>query len=172
MAGKVYNALFLCTGNSCRSIMAESLLNHLGQGRFRAFSAGSHPAGRVNPEALGALERRGISAGDPGSKTWDAFAEPGAPAMDFVITVCNNARDETCPAWPGGPMGAHWGVPDPAVFRGSAPETAALFDDVLGMLEKRISALVALPVESMDGAELKSRLEKIGESEPKAEPSP
>ena len=168
MAEKVHNALFLCTGNSCRSIMAETLLNHLGQGRFQAFSAGSRPAGSVNPEALAALERRGIAARNPRSKTWDEFAEPGAPVMDFVITVCDDARGEPCPVWPGGPMAAHWGMPDPAVFRGSAPETAAFFDKVLGMLERRIAALVALPVQSMDDAELKSRLKKIGE--PNAKP--
>ncbi len=162
MGGKVYTALFLCTGNSCRSIMAESLLNHLGQGRFQAFSAGSHPAGRVNPEALAALERRGIAARDPKSKTWDEFAEPGAPVMDFVITVCDNARGETCPVWPGGPMAAHWGVPDPALFRGSPSETEALFDDVLGMLERRVVALAGLPVARLSGAGLNKRLTEIG----------
>ncbi|MCH7550516.1 MAG: arsenate reductase ArsC [Proteobacteria bacterium] len=162
MAERVTNVLFLCTGNSCRSIIAEALLNDLGQGRFRAFSAGSHPAGRVNPRALRALERRGFPADGLRSKSWDEFAAEDAPVMDFIITVCDNAAGEVCPAWPGGPLGAHWGIPDPAVFSGTEEETEKVFDDVIAMLERRINALTGLPLDTLDADELHPRLGDIG----------
>jgi len=162
MADAVKNVLFLCTGNSCRSIIAEALLNHLGGGRFRAFSAGSHPAGTVNPRALAALGRRGVPAGSPSSKPWDVFAGPKAPAMDFIITVCDNAAGETCPIWPGRPASAHWGVPDPALFSGTDRQAEAVFDDTVRTLEARIRALLALPPEALAGAGAKRRLAEIG----------
>ncbi len=162
MANAVKNVLFLCTGNSCRSIIAEALLNHLGGDRFRAFSAGSHPAGTVNPRALAALERRSVPAGSPNSKPWDEFAGPKAPVMDFIITVCDNAAGETCPIWPGRPASAHWGVPDPALFVGTDRQTEAAFDATLRALEARIRALLALPPRELAGAGAKRRLAEIG----------
>ena len=162
MVDRTFNVLFLCTGNSCRSILAESLLNYLGRGRFRAYSAGSHPAGLVNPEAIATLERRDLPTDGFRSKSWDEFAAAGAPAMDFVITVCDNAAGETCPVWPGLPLSAHWGIPDPALFRGGAGETAAFFDEVLGMLETRIAALAALPLDRLPESKIAERLAAIG----------
>jgi arsenate reductase len=162
MADRIYNVLFLCTGNSCRSIIAEALLNGLGQGRFRAFSAGSHAAGKVNPRALEALQKRGLPTGGYSSKSWDEFAAAGAPVMDFIVTVCDNAAGEVCPAWPGGPLSAHWGVPDPAVFSGTEEETEKVFDDVITMLERRIRDLTALPLSALSGPALARRLSEIG----------
>ena len=162
MADRVYNVLFLCTGNSCRSVIAEALLNHLGQGWFQAYSAGSHPAGRVNPRALRALEKRRFPADGLRSKSWDEFAAQGAPVMDFIVTVCDNAAAEVCPAWPGGPVSAHWGVPDPAVFSGTEEETEKVFDDVIAVLERRINALTRLPLDTLDADELHPRLGDIG----------
>ncbi|MBI1985126.1 MAG: arsenate reductase ArsC [Rhodospirillales bacterium] len=161
MADAVKNVLFLCTGNSCRSIIAEALLNHLGQGRFRAFSAGSHPAGTVNPKTLQALGRRDIPAPGARSKSWDEFAAPKAPKMDFIITVCNNAAGEACPVWPGRPAAGHWGVADPGGLEGNPGETAA-FDDTVRTLEARIAAFLDLPLDQLSGAELKRHLNEIG----------
>ncbi len=148
MAGQTVNVLFLCTGNSCRSIIAESLLNHLGGNHFAGFSAGSHPTGGVNPWAIRALEKRGLPTHGLESKSWDAFAagnEPEAAVMDVIITVCDNAANEVCPVWPGGPVSAHWGLADPAGFEGDDAEKAALFDATLNHMERLIRGFLELP---------------------------
>jgi arsenate reductase len=155
------NVLFLCTGNSARSILAESLLNRLGNGRFRAFSAGSMPTGRVNPHAIELLCGPGYGTDGLRSKSWSEFAAPGAPVMDLIITVCDNAAGEVCPIWPGHPTSTHWGVPDPAAVHGSPAEIKAAFSDACGKLERRIRQLVDLPVDQLDSAALKSRLDEI-----------
>lgn len=152
MMQPVVNVLFLCAGNSARSILAEALLNHLGGGRYRAFSAGSRPVGRVNPLALDCLRDRGLPPSGLRSKGWEAFANAGAPAMDLVITVCDNAAGETCPVWPGHPMTAHWGVPDPAAAEGTDASKRAAFAAAAKALEDRIRRLVALPIASIDRA--------------------
>jgi len=139
------NVLFLCTGNSCRSSIAEALLNHLDGSRFNGYSAGSHPAGRVNPGAIQALKRQGIAAHGLRSKNWDEFDTAGAPVMDVIITVCDNAAGETCPVWPGHPLTAHWGLSDPALFKGTDEETAAVFDATLHQLEGLIRGFLDLP---------------------------
>lgn len=162
MNAKVFNVLFLCTGNSARSIMAEAILNAKGQGRFRAFSAGSHPVGVVNRHAIEMLRRAKLPTEGLRSKDWSEFAGPGAPALDFVFTVCDNAAGEVCPIWPGQPMTAHWGLPDPAAFTGNEAETAARFAEVYRMLERRIGLFVSLPVESLDRLSLQARLREIG----------
>lgn len=136
-----YNVLFLCTGNSARSIMAEVMLNHLGEGRFHAYSAGSHPAGRVNPLAIETLDAMGMPAEGMRSKSWDEFAAPGAPSMDFIVTVCDNAAGETCPAWPGKPVTAHWSVEDPAAVQGSEEQKRAAFRDAAALLHRRVELL-------------------------------
>jgi arsenate reductase len=156
------NVLFLCTGNSARSIMAEALMNHLGAGRFRAFSAGSMPKGEVNPHALPLVRTLGFKDEDFRSKPWDEFAAPGAPPLDFVITVCDNAAGEVCPIWPGQPITAHWGVPDPAAATGSAAEIAVAFGDAARQLRNRIELLVDLPTERLDRMSLQTRLRDIG----------
>ncbi|GAB4371251.1 MAG: arsenate reductase ArsC [Kiloniellaceae bacterium] len=161
----VYNVLFLCTGNSARSIMAESILRQDGAGRFAAYSAGSHPAGQVNPHALAALKTAGYAADGLRSKNWDEFARPGAPAMHFVFTVCDNAAGEVCPVWPGQPMTAHWGIDDPAAVHGSEAEKQAAFLLALRYLKNRISAFLALPVDSIDRLALQSKLRAIGHGE-------
>jgi arsenate reductase len=171
MAEKVYNVLFLCTGNSARSIMAECILNREGRGRFRAFSAGSHPTGKINPFALSLLIKLNHSTGELRSKRWEEFTGPGAPALDFVFTVCDNAAGEACPVWPGQPMTAHWGVPDPAAAEGSDTEKAALFADVYRMLATRIGIFVNLPVASLDKLSLQRRLEEIGKTKGPVEPA-
>lgn len=145
MSDRPLNVLFLCTGNSCRSSLAEQLLNHLGQGRFVGYSAGSQPTGRVNPYAVQALERRGVPTEGLTSKSWDQFGESDATKMDIVITVCDNARGEVCPIWPGHPVSAHWGLSDPAEFKGSDSETHAVFDATLNKLEQLITGLLELP---------------------------
>lgn len=160
---KVYNVLFLCTGNSARSIMAESILQREGQGRFRAFSAGSRPRGTVAPEALALLERNNYPTGHLASKSWDAFARDGAPEMDFVFTVCDDAAGETCPVWPGQPLSAHWGVPDPVAFVADAKQRALFFADVYRMLNNRISIFCALPLRALDRLTLQKKLNAIGE---------
>jgi arsenate reductase len=164
---KPYNVLFLCTGNSCRSIMAEAMMNRVGAGKFRAFSAGSHPSGQVNPHALALLKRMNHSVEGLRSKPWDEFSRqsnPDAPELDFVFTVCDNAAGEVCPIWPGQPMSAHWGMPDPAVFVGSEAETAVVFADTYRMLNNRISLFVNLPLRSLDKLSLQKRLDQIGKT--------
>jgi protein-tyrosine-phosphatase len=156
--------LFLCTGNSARSIMAEAILNREGKGRFRAFSAGSHPKGEVNPYTLRLLERLNYDTRGARSKSWDEFAREGAPDMDFVFTVCDDAAGEVCPVWPGQPMTAHWGVPDPASVTGSDAEKAAAFADIYRMLSTRISVFVSLPIASLDRLTLQRRLDAIGKA--------
>jgi arsenate reductase len=161
-----FNVLFLCTGNSARSIMAEALLNHWGRGKFRAFSAGSFPTGRVNPFALDLLARMGIDAGDARSKSWDEFAAPGAPPLHFVFTVCDNAAGEVCPVWPGQPMTAHWGLADPAAVEGSDVDKALAFRTAFNALEHRIKAFASLPLASLDRMKLQAAIEDIGRSLP------
>jgi arsenate reductase len=157
-----YNVLFLCTGNSARSIMAEAVLNRLGKGKFVAYSAGSFPNGTVNPHALALLKRLDFSTEDFRSKSWDEFAMAGAPQMDFVFTVCDNAANETCPVWPGHPMTAHWGVADPATVEGNEAMAAEAFRDAFRILERRIELFASLPMKSLDRLALKKRLDEIG----------
>ena len=157
-----YNVLFLCTGNSARSILAEALLNHRGAGRFRAFSAGSFPKGAVNPLALDLLKQVGLPTDDLRSKSWDEFARPGAPAMDFIFTVCDNAAGEVCPVWPGKPVTAHWGIADPAAVEGTEAEKAAAFRRALLELEARIELFTQLPIADLDHLKLKEKLKEIG----------
>ncbi|HTR67433.1 MAG TPA: arsenate reductase ArsC [Terriglobales bacterium] len=159
-----YNVLFLCTGNSARSIMAEAILNFKGRPSFTAYSAGSHPSGKVRPEALRELEMARIPTNGLRSKSWDEFARPGAPQLDFIFTVCDNAAKEVCPVWPGQPMTAHWGVPDPAAVRGSAEEIQRAFRDAFFMLERRISLFLSLPLKSLDSLALKQELDNIGQT--------
>ncbi len=166
MNDKVYNVLFLCTGNSARSILAEALLDRWGQGKFRGYSAGSHPTGKVNPLALAILERHDFSTEGLRSKAWDEFAVAGAPQMDFVFTVCDNAANEVCPVWPGQPMTAHWGVADPAAVEGSEMEKIQAFREALRVLEKRIQAFVNLPVPLLDRIKLKQEIDQIGKLAP------
>lgn len=162
MADRVYNVLFLCTGNSARSIMAEVVLQQLGRGRFIAFSAGSHPTGSVHPLAIETLQRMRLPTEALRSKGWDEFAAPGAPALDFVFTVCDKAAGEVCPAWPGQPMTAHWGVEDPAAFVGPAEKQRELFRNVLVQLSRRIELLLCLPFEKLDRMSLQKQLSDIG----------
>jgi protein-tyrosine-phosphatase len=162
VAGKIYTALFLCTGNSARSIMAEALLNAMGRGRFRAYSAGSHPKGKVHPLAIELIEQHGLPAGNLRSKKWDESAQPGAPHMDFVFTVCDNAAGEACPVWPGRPVTAHWGIPDPAAVGGSDQEKRRASLDAFTQLRARISLLLDLPLSCLDQQSLQKRLVDIG----------
>lgn len=157
-----YRVLFLCTGNSARSIMAESILNREGQGRFVAYSAGSRPRGQVAPEAATLLDRHGLETGHLRSKDWSEFARADAPTLDFVFTVCDDAAGETCPVWPGQPMTAHWGVPDPVAAEGSEQMRALAFADAFRMLSTRISIFVSLPLRSLDRLTLQRRLDDIG----------
>ena len=159
-----YNVLFLCTGNSARSIMAEALLRHSGQGRFRAFSAGSQPKGEVHPLALETLERSHLPTAGLRSKSWNEFSGPDAPKLDFVFTVCGNAAREQCPYWPGQPMTAHWGVDDPAAAEGSEQERLRAFTRAFRELDARIKLFTSLPLESLDGMALQERLREIGRS--------
>lgn len=165
MSERVYNVLFLCTHNSARSILAEALLNQLGAGRFRGFSAGSHPGAGPNPLALKVLEAEGLPTEGLSSKTWDVFAEPGAPTMDLVFTVCDDAAGEACPAWPGQPITAHWGIEDPSRVAGTDIQREAAFVTALRFLRNRISTLVALPIGSLDALTLTSRVREIGQGE-------
>jgi arsenate reductase (thioredoxin) len=160
-----FNVLFLCIGNSARSIMAEAILNKLGAGKFRAYSAGSQPKGRVNPHTIQLLQSLGYETSGYRSKSWSEFAKPGAPALDFVFTVCDNAAGETCPVWPGQPMTAHWGIPDPAEAEGSAAEIALAFKNAYRMLFQRLGILTALPIRSLDQLSLQTRLKEIGRME-------
>jgi len=161
-APRVLNMLFLCTGNSARSILAEAYLNMAGKGRFKAYSAGSKPWGRVNPLALELLDINRIDTSGLRSKSWDEFAKPGAPQMHFVFTVCDNAAAEPCPYWPGQPMTAHWGVPDPATVEGSDEEKRRAFRSALAVLSTRINLLLNLPVEKLERLALKKKMEEIG----------
>ena len=158
-----YNVLFLCTGNSARSIMAEAILNHKGRGRFTAYSAGSQPSGAVRPEAIRQLAEAHLPTAGLYSKSWDEFAKPGVPQLDFVFTVCDNAAKEVCPVWPGQPMTAHWGIPDPAAVRGTEEERAKAFRDAFFLLDRRISLFLSLPMQSLDRLALKHELDKIGQ---------
>jgi protein-tyrosine-phosphatase len=164
MTAEPLNVLFLCTGNSARSIMAECILNREGRGKFRAYSAGSQPLGHVHPLALNLLQRMNYDVSRLRSKPWDEFAAQGAPKLDFVFTVCDNAARETCPVWPGQPMSAHWGVPDPAKAEGNDAERALAFDDCYRMLNQRISIFVNLPLESLSRLSLQRHLDEIGRS--------
>jgi arsenate reductase len=160
---KVYNVLFICTGNSARSILAEATMNRFGQGRFRAFSAGSFPAGTVNPLTLKLLELQDIPTDGLRSKSWNEFATPDAPLLDFVFTVCDRAAGETCPIWPGQPMSAHWGVADPAAVEGDDTQKMLAFRKALLELENRIKIFMSLPLKSLDRIKLKSKLDEIGQ---------
>ena len=161
-ADRVYNVLFLCTGNSARSILGEALLNHVGGGRFMAFSAGSRPKGQINPRTLEILKEAGIATAGLRSKAWDEFAGPDAPKMDFVFTVCDDAAGETCPIWPGHPMTAHWGIEDPAAVSGPEFKQRQAFEDALRFLRNRIAAFINLPIASIDRMALGSKLRGIG----------
>lgn len=162
MSDKVYNVLFLCTANSARSILGEAIINKLGKGRFKGFSAGSQPRGEVNPHSVLLLEKLGHDTSFARSKSWDEFAEDGAEQMDFIFTVCDSAAAETCPIWPGHPATAHWGVPDPVAVEGTEAEIGAAFGDAYRMLERRISAFLSLPLASIDKLALKQKLSDIG----------
>ncbi|HLH89279.1 MAG TPA: arsenate reductase ArsC [Xanthobacteraceae bacterium] len=162
MADRSYNVLFLCTGNSARSIIAEAILNRVGMGRFRAYSAGSQPKREVSPETLRLLQGLDYDTSGLRSKSWSELARPGAPALDFVFTVCDNAAGETCPVWPGQPMTAHWGIPDPAEAAGTPAEIALAFKDAYRMLDQRIAAFAALPLRALDQLSLQRKLEEIG----------
>ena len=162
MSDTVFNVLFVCTANSARSILAEGLMNTLGGGRFKAYSAGSHPSGLVNPIALQTLAKLRIPVDGFRSKAWDEFAQPGAPRLDFVFTVCDRAAGEVCPVWPGQPMTAHWGVPDPATVQGSEADQVRAFTETALILRRRIELLAALPVRSLAGLSLQRELDTIG----------
>lgn len=166
MSEKTYNVLFLCTGNSARSIIAECVLNKLGRGRFRAFSAGSFPKGEVHPYAVELLRRQAFDTDALRSKSWNEFAAPGAPQLDFVFTVCDNARGEVCPIWPGQPMTAHWGMPDPAAAEGNEGERRLAFAETLRMLNNRVGAFVNLPLKSLDKLSLQKQIDGIGRDLP------
>lgn len=157
-----YNVLFLCTGNSARSIMAEAIMNWKGREHFTAYSAGSHPSGIVRPEALRLIEVANLSTAGLHSKSWDEFAKPDAPVMNFVFTVCDNAANEICPVWPGQPITAHWGVPDPAVVTRTPQEIERVFSQAFSILERRITLMLSLPLASLDSMALKSELNNIG----------
>lgn len=160
---KPFNVLFLCTGNSARSIMGEAILNKLGKGKFHAYSAGSQPKPAVNPYTIQLLQSLGYDTSGFRSKSWHEFAKPGAPALDFVFTVCDNAAGETCPVWPGQPMTAHWGIPDPAEAKGSTAEVALAFKDAYRMLFQRIGIFTALPLRSLDHLSLQNKVREIGQ---------
>ena len=164
MTDRLYNVLFLCTGNSARSILAEALINQLGRGRFRGFSAGSHPKGTVHPIALQLLQRMNFPTDGLRSKSWDEFAAPGSPELDFVFTVCDNAAGEVCPVWPGQPMTAHWGLPDPAAIEGTDLDKTKAFRETFIALERRISLFLALPISSLDRMSLVIKVRDIGKS--------
>jgi arsenate reductase (thioredoxin) len=169
MSKKIYNVLFLCTGNSARSILGEVLLNHLGKGQFQAYSAGSHPAGEVNPFAIELLQKNKLPVESLRSKSWDEFSAPGSPQFDFVFTVCDNAAGEVCPVWPGQPMTAHWGIDDPAAATGSDADKRKAFVTAFTQLSRRISLFISLPVDKLDKLSLKRQLDDIGRLREKGE---
>jgi arsenate reductase (thioredoxin) len=162
---RMYNVLFLCTGNSARSVIAEAILNKVGAGRFRAFSAGSQPKGRVNPHTLTLLRGIGYDVSGFRSKSWEEFARPGAPPLDFIFTVCDNAAGEACPVWPGKPMTAHWGIPDPAEATGTDAQIGQAFSEAYRMLNQRIGIFTSLPISQLDSLTLQNRLREIGRSQ-------
>lgn len=162
MSANTHSVLFICTGNSARSIMAEALMNHLGAGRFRAYSAGSHPSGAVHPVALQTLAKLHVPAEGFRSKNWDEFAQAGAPVLDFVFTVCDQAAGEVCPVWPGQPMTAHWGLPDPAAFDGPDDQKARVFMDTALTLKRRIELMLALPLATLDRLAIQHEIKGIG----------
>ena len=162
MSDSAYNVLYLCTGNSARSIMAEVMMNHIGKGRFVAYSAGSHPTGRVNPFAIETMKRMELPVDNLRSKSWDEFAAPGAPAIDFIFTVCDNAAGEVCPIWPGHPMTAHWAVEDPAAVEGSDEARLAAFQGAARLLKRRIELFCGMPLQTLDRLALQDRLTVIG----------
>ena len=170
MSQRPYNVLFLCTGNSARSILAEVLINHWGGGRFRGFSAGSHPKGAVHPMALELLKKMRLPSAGLRSKSWEEFAAPAGPPLDFVFTVCDNAAGEVCPYWPGQPMTAHWGVPDPAAVEGTDTQKWVAFRDAFKVLENRIKIFTSLPMGSLDRVKLQARLDAIGKTPAPEEP--
>ncbi len=163
MTDRVYNVLFLCTGNSARSILAESILNHAAHGRFRAYSAGTHPTGEVNPLAIDLLARQGIAVDRLRSKSWDEFAAPGAPMLDFVFTVCDRAAGEICPVWPGQPLTAHWGIPDPAAVRADAAAMRQAMSEAFRQLSRRISLFLSLPIDKLDAIAIRHEIHAIGQ---------
>jgi arsenate reductase len=165
MTAPPYKVLFLCTGNSARSVMAERLMDHWGKGRFQAYSAGSHPTGKVNPLAVEALTKARLPTEGLRSKSWDEFATPGAPHLDFVFTVCDQAADEVCPVWPGQPVTAHWGVPDPAAVRGSDEQRRHAFRETFHVLENRIKLFASLPIEKLDKLTLTNKVREIGKDQ-------
>lgn len=164
MTDRVFNVLFLCTGNSARSILAEAILNRIGAGRFKAYSAGSLPKGEVHPIALELLKKQNYDSSEMRSKDWAEFSTPESPRMDFVFTVCDNAANEVCPVWPGQPMTAHWGIPDPAAFEGADTEKFIAFADTLRMLARRIDIFINLPIQSLDKLSLQKQLGEIGKT--------
>ncbi|HZP70428.1 MAG TPA: arsenate reductase ArsC [Pseudolabrys sp.] len=166
MTEKIHNVLFLCTGNSARSVIAEAILNKIGAGHFHAYSAGSRPKGHVNPNTIRLLQGLGYDTRAFRSKSWSEFARPGAPALDFVFTVCDNAAGESCPVWPGQPVTAHWGIPDPAEATGSQAEIAHAFNEAYRMLHQRIAIFTALPIARLDSLTLQARLKEIGRLQP------
>ena len=162
MKDRVVNVLFLCTGNSARSILAEAILRHAGKGQFRAYSAGSHPADAVNPHAIELLKRQGLAVDGFRSKSWDEFGLPGAPQLDFVFTVCDNAAAELCPIWPGQPLTAHWGIADPAAIGGRAEDKRRAFAAAFAALNRRISLFTSLPLSKLDALSIKREIQQIG----------
>lgn len=168
MSDHVYNVLFMCTGNSARSIIAEAILNRVGAGRFKAYSAGSHPKGEIHPYAAQLLKSLNHDVSSARSKDWNEFAAPGAPELDFAFTLCDDAANEACPVWPGQPMTAHWGLPDPASVEGTDAEKHLAFADTYRMLNNRISIFISLPMKSLDRLALQKRLDEIGRELPKA----
>jgi arsenate reductase len=162
MSDRPYNVLFLCTHNSARSVIAECVMNRIGTPKFKAYSAGSQPSGKVHPQAIALLQRLNYDTSELRSKSWEEFATPDAPQLDFVFTVCDNAANEVCPVWPGQPMTAHWGVPDPLLATGTEAERAFAFADTHRMLNQRISIFVSLPIRSLDSLSLQKRLDEIG----------
>jgi len=169
MEGKTWNVLFLCTGNSARSIMAEALMNHRGRGRFKAWSAGSHAAGTVNPFSISTLRDMGLATDGLRSKNWDEFAAPGAPALDFIFTVCDNAAGEVCPVWPGKPVAAHWGIEDPAAVEGPDECKRAAFRDAAVILRRRIGLFISLPLDKLNGMVIRREMDHIGRHSESAE---